>query len=173
MDQTNSNVAVNTDYLPLENFINWFMSMPFNWLAPVVNEFYDYGKFVSIVLYRKDQFQVELFLGLPHTTLAEMHTHPNVDSYEMGLCGKINFTCNGERGTDYKETIPLMQRTFSKVFANDKHGAEPEGGIAFLSFQYWKNGVKPTSVGHDWQDESEIKRDFKKDVEERGLMNAR
>ena len=48
----------------------------------------------GVVLYRKDNFQVELFICQPNTIIPE-HTHPDVDSYELFLYG-MKFTHSGE-----------------------------------------------------------------------------
>jgi hypothetical protein len=159
----------------LEQFITAYMNMPFQYaMSPVLNEFHDFGKFFSIVIYRKEQFQVELFFGLPEAKEAEAHTHPNVDSYEMHLTGKTNFHINGEAVEENavtpetaSHTVPLAAKVFQKVFANDVHGAKPEGGVAFLSFQLWKNGVKPSSVGHNWADHADKPRDAETDIKRR------
>ena len=159
----------------LEQFITWYMSIPFQYaMSPVLNEFHDFGKFMSIVIYRKDNWQVELFFGLPEAKEAEAHTHPDVDSYEMHLTGKMNFHVNGVIAADNAITpetsglsVPLTKRSFHKVFSDDIHGASPEGGIAFLSFQKWKNGVKPSSVGINWQDHAEKPRDAETDIQKR------
>ena len=44
----------------------------------------------GVVLYRRDNFQVELFICQPNTIIPE-HTHPDVDSYECFLYG-MKFT---------------------------------------------------------------------------------
>jgi hypothetical protein len=169
-----------SDTPSLEQFITWYMNAPFQFaMSPVLNEFNDFGKFFSIVIYRKDQFQVELFYGLPEAKEAEAHTHPDVDSYEMHVTGKMNFHCNGVVYPDTAITeetaalsVPLAVRSFQKVFSNDIHGANPEGGIAFLSFQHWKNDVKPSSVGHNWSDKAKIQRDMNTDIKIREIERS-
>jgi len=75
----------------------------------------------GVVLYRRDNFQVELFICQPNTVIPE-HTHPDVDSYECFLYG-MKFTHGG---------------TASK------------NGGAFISIQKWLNGVEPTHVSSNW-----------------------
>ncbi len=86
----------------------------------------------------------------------------------------MNFHVNGHIQPDSAITpetsglaVPLAQRTFHRVFSSDVHGANPEGGIAFLSFQYWKNDVKPSSVGLNWADKGEKTRDASNDIKNR------
>ena len=44
----------------------------------------------AILLYRRDQFQVQMF-AVPENTIVPEHTHPNVDSIEVYVGGNIMF----------------------------------------------------------------------------------
>ena len=57
----------------------------------------------GVVLYRRDNFQVELFICQPNTVIPE-HTHPDVDSYECFLYG-MKFTHSGETIIDHEEAF--------------------------------------------------------------------
>ena len=45
---------------------------------------------------------------------------------------------------------PLSNRLPVNVSRTAEHGVRFKGGGAFLSFQYWRNGKKPTTVGHNF-----------------------
>ena len=109
----------------------------------------------GVVLYRKDNFQVELFICQPNTVIPE-HTHPDVDSYELFLYG-MKFTHSGETVIDSEQALEEIEGMPSyayqtiRVRPNDPHGgtASKNGG-SFISIQKWLNGVEPTHVSSNW-----------------------
>lgn len=114
---------------------------------------YRMGDVTGVLLYRKDIWQVEMWIVPPHYVVPE-HTHPNVDSYEMYLGGNIRFSRNGEWATPDDFIAPkdggIVGRMI-RVNANDAHGGvSGDGGGVFLSIQKWLNGHKPHTVAADW-----------------------
>jgi hypothetical protein len=109
----------------------------------------------GVVLYRKNNFQVELFICQPNTIIPE-HTHPDVDSYELFLYG-MKFTHSGEevitnkQSEEEMEGMPSYAYETIRVKPNDPHGgvASKNGG-SFLSIQKWLNDVEPTHVSSNW-----------------------
>ena len=116
---------------------------------------------LAVVLYRRAPYQVELFCGAVESDLHSFaqHRHPNVDSIEYYLCGDVRFTVNGVRVLSDEALASTNDEgehraTGASVFVRSKdwHGAAVgKGGGAFLSFQKWKDGVEPSSVGLDWE----------------------
>jgi quercetin dioxygenase-like cupin family protein len=129
----------------LEQFMKWWLkNRPFN--TPTDAQMDYYGVLRGVVLYRKDNFQVQLFM-LPPNSNIDAHIHPNVDSYEVYISGDINFMCNDEWFT------PTEVGASIRIFPNSWHGGKfGERGGCFISIQKWLNGVPPTSVGADWRD---------------------
>lgn len=81
------------------------------------------------------------------------HNHPNVDSIEVMLAGRIEFTVRGRPAfrREVLEKNPCTQGMMIGVAAGVPHGAiVGEGGGAFISLQRWRQGVPITSVGIDW-----------------------
>lgn len=109
----------------------------------------------GIVLYRNENYQVELFICQPNTIIPE-HTHPDVDSYECFLYG-MKFTHSGETVIDSEQALeetegmPAYAYQTIRVRPNDPHGgtASKNGG-AFISIQRWLNNVEPTHVSSNW-----------------------
>lgn len=110
----------------------------------------------SILLYRKGQFQVQMF-AVPEGTVIPEHTHPNVDSIEVYAGGNIRFSHSGkyvyredelfrtERGLASRRGLAI------RVKPNDLHGGTfGAGGGVFLSVQHWLNGVEPHCVAADY-----------------------
>ena len=115
------------------------------------------GNVMSGVWYRKDQFQVELFMIAGPLIIPE-HTHPNVDSYEVLLGGQIRFSHSGKWLIPETYQVDIGDNGTSpyrgnrvKVKHNDPHGGVvgPEGAM-FFSVQHWLNGVTPHCVALDW-----------------------
>lgn len=138
------------NYKPLDNYYTHLMSNPFGNFIPALGTVYQYGPMLSIILDRTDYFQLELFLVPKEIELIEYHNHPNVDSYELHLAGDFIFESNKVKYTSSPELLALNQKNPVWVPTEHVHGGLFKTGGAFLSFQYWKNGVLPTSVGNDF-----------------------
>ena len=144
---------------PLDAFANWFMQQPLgNFLSRAPKDgLLNYGRVLSLVLYRKDEYQVELFLSAEKGGFPSEHRHPNVDSYEVHISGEVFLTVNGENAAR-REVVEDVRPDGSSPIAGyltrvrpgDFHGAHEDSSGAFLSIQRWLNGVQPTSVGLDW-----------------------
>jgi hypothetical protein len=113
-------------------------------------------KVKGVVLYRDNNKQVQLFIVEPNCIIPQ-HGHPDVDSYEMLLCG-MEFNINNKtilplrlsKLTD-KNNYPLGSKFLLRVRPNEIHGGKSSSnGGAFLSIQLWLNNKKPTSVGENW-----------------------
>ncbi len=143
----------------LSGFLKWYMKKG-PALSPV--PLHDSQHFVegvsTIVLYRNGQFQVQMVVASPDTHIPA-HKHPNVDSYEVFLRG-MEFEHDGKivltKGRcERKNIITDMSRyhgTILRVLPMDSHGGiSGATGGAFLSVQHWLNGIKPSSVGNDWE----------------------
>ena len=141
----------------LSYFANWYLNSGNikRLYTPFKNPLLFVEKVTSLVLYRKDNFQVELITCEPNTVIPE-HTHPDVDSYELFLHG-MKFTHNGETIISSEQAeeeingMPSHAYETIRVKPNDPHGgtASKNGGC-FLSIQKWLNGVTPTHVGNNW-----------------------
>lgn len=99
-----------------------------------------YEGFSGVTLYRNGPFQAQLFIVAPGAT-SPKHSHPNIDSVEYGIAGADTFT--SDRNHRIHGLICVAPGEGHTAFAN-------EGGGAFISFQKWLNGKKPTSVELDW-----------------------
>jgi hypothetical protein len=145
----------NTDH-SLEHFARHFLTGRINWWAvPRQDAIHNYDSIVGIVLYRKDQYQVELFIVPYSPSSFTLHCHPDVDTYEFPLTGDNALYLDGELMFTTEQVRQWLQgqlRSQPVHIAPDMwhcgHGATP---YAFLSIQHWLHGVQPTSVGLNWQ----------------------
>lgn len=150
----------------LRAFARWFLGQGFAALRPPADgvhffraaSYADGSAAAAVVLARAPPYQVELFVVPPDQPIV-LHSHPNVDSIECYVSGEVVFDVGDGPvvpremffRTDEDGASFLCGRWF-RIPAGVDHGAEvgPRGGT-FLSFQRWKDGVTPTSVGLDWK----------------------
>ena len=136
------------EFCELTSFLHFWIT--FKPLKPPLVDALDFsGSLSGLVLYRSGQYQVQLFL-LQENCEIKSHCHPNVDSYELAVSGKVAFEVDGNRHEDRALWDAV------RVYPTDEHTAYiGAGGGAFISVQHWLNGIQPSSVGWDWQDEQD------------------
>jgi hypothetical protein len=141
----------------LETFcVNFLKKAPVIGAVPFAGAVSTIENVTSILLYRKGQFQVQMF-AVPEGTVIPEHTHPNVDSIEVYVGGNIRFSHSGKyvyrEDELFENPAGLASRRglTIRVRPNDLHGGTfgPGGGV-FLSVQHWLNGVKPHCVAADY-----------------------
>lgn len=135
----------------LEDFLHWFLRQPMRgWHSSAL---YDYGPVRSLVVYRHGSYQVELFTIVANAGFPEEHRHPDVESYEVHMCGQIQLTLNGVLSCPTRLRLPHGRRQYvTHIRETDWHGAAPlPTGGAFVSVQRWLHDVPPTSVGLNWE----------------------
>lgn len=149
------------DFESLENYVDYVLGTPLLlWRPPKgANHFFhndhkgvEGGSLFGLVIDRQGSFQTELFFVAPELDKITLHTHPDVDSYEMHIAGDFNFIINGESFRNDSDGRALMDRkTLQAVPSSAVHGGTfPKGG-SFLSIQQWNNNIKPTTVGDNFE----------------------
>lgn len=136
------------DFKPLDHYFTNIMLKPFGMFKPV--NITQYGAMLGIVLDRQDYFQTELFIIPGDIKLIEYHHHPNVDVYQLAVCGDFIFESNNIQYKSSPEVIELNEKILASVPAGHIHGLLVDNASCFMTFQYWKNGAKPESVGNDF-----------------------
>jgi hypothetical protein len=118
----------------LEEFLQWFLAKaPCIGMVPFHEAVGSVEGVTKILLYRRGEFQVQLFAVPPNYIIPE-HIHPNVDSFEVYVGGQINFSHGGKFvNTKWEDSKP------------DEYGLSPFRGV-----QRWLNGVKPHCVASDY-----------------------
>ena len=141
----------------LTHFLTWYLDAGLRIFVPHSNFIHFVEGVTGLTIYRDGQYQVQLFTATPNTVIPS-HTHPNVDSYEVALSG-MEFYLNDKvvlprwyanlpahhcnLSTSHYEVVRVLPDSPHSAIAGDKGGS-------FMSVQHWLNGVKPTSVGNDW-----------------------
>lgn len=143
---------------PTEAFLYWFLrnGSPIG-QVPVFDAVSKVEEITSLLWFRKDNYQVQMFIVPPNYIIPE-HKHPNVDSYEIYIGGQIMFSHNGNYvfpsrflETPINDGTSKARGLFIRVRPNDLHGATiNEHGAVFMSTQRWLNGVEPHCVSEDY-----------------------
>ena len=148
----------------LTSFLEWYLKTGFRALyVPYSNFIHFYEGIHGLTIYRDEPYQVQLFTVEPNTVIP-IHTHPNVDSYEVSLSGmelilndKVALPRWQANLPDPTNDLPLSRYGVVRVLPDYPHGGSAgKNGGTFMSVQRWLNGVKPTSVAHDWGGETTL-----------------
>lgn len=120
----------------LSDFIEWFMDSRMPWMIPEDSEVYVTDNASSIILFRHDRYQVELYINYPKTHVP-LHGHPGLDVITMQV-GRMN---------------PILWGKAGKVLRSGKeHTANlaSEKGTVFLTFEKWLPGIPMTGASVQW-----------------------
>ena len=137
----------------LQQFAKRFLTGRINWWnVPRTNAITNYGTIIGIVLYRKEQFQVELYISPYNIAAFAEHTHPDV--MEFSLTGDADLVVNGQPCYSKEDAQSWLQGLLPTlpihIAPTSIHGGVSRTPYAFLSIQHWLNNVPPTSVGLNW-----------------------
>lgn len=138
----------------LEEFTKKFLQGRINWWNVPRLGITNFGNIISMLLYRENPFQVELFIVPYHNSSFTNHRHPNVDTYEFPLAGIHTLFFDGKplySEEDMSNWIDRIRDTGPIHIPPEQfHSGKGKTPYAFLSIQQWLNNTEPTSVGLDW-----------------------
>jgi hypothetical protein len=143
----------------LTEFMHWWRNTREININPYEDRIVHAGDTAGVTLYRKGEYQVELFIVQPNSVILP-HIHPNVDSYEDYIAGDIDFVLEGKLYNYMNggnSELPSIDENYLsvneplRVHPNSWHGGVfGKRGGTFISIQRWLNGVPPKFVGDDW-----------------------
>jgi len=143
----------------LQDFVNWYKSSGMPFRPPFEDPVYVTDITYSYVLFREGQYQAELYLMKPNTE-SPPHSHPGVENIIMALGGDTAVTIDGHYYDTSEYCKEPSQLGTSKMFgvcspiltAGFTHKAHAgKRGSAFISFEKWEEGTKPSSVVTQWE----------------------
>ena len=147
-----------TNETDIEQFAVHFLKGRIIWRNVPKDGIINFGKIISLCLYRKGVFQVELFISTEHNSTFPNHRHPDVDTVEFGLSGYGQLFVNDKPSYTEQQMEAWLAGNFKalpiRIQPTDWHSGIGHKPYAFLSIQKWLNGVKPTSVGLNWEGEA-------------------
>lgn len=147
-------VKIPNDWETIEDFADWYltakMPMMIPWNAAVVCS----DDATAMCLFRKGQYQVELYLVHPQQFVPH-HEHPKVEVITMFLSGgetsPTNENCAFGVGADWGMMAPKLE-------TGEAHGGITstidKSGFALLAFQKWPIGITPSSAAVQWRGET-------------------
>lgn len=136
------------DWATLEDFVAWFVDSKFPIIIPWNAEVRQTDDATTICLFRKGQYQVEIYLIYPGWVIPE-HGHPGVEVITMNMGG-------GRRGAKNKLGGSSIAGSLSeKLVDNATHGGESatifSDGYCLYSFEKWPKDIKMTSAAVHWK----------------------
>ena len=133
----------------VHEFCTWWYKNGTPMMVPDDAEVYCSDDATSIVLFRKGQFQVELYLVFPLPNLP-MHEHPRV---EVIKSRPPLYDQNNEVSqlTPVSETLLRGQRHGAGKNFDESDEGSTGLGFPLLAFQKWDDDLKPTTVASRWR----------------------
>lgn len=125
------------DWPSVVEFMDWYMEngRPINFGD---QEVFCTDDATAVCLFRRGQFQVELYLIHPNP-LVQAHEHPDVDVIKMRIFNDLAVASPAlTNGNSHGDGMRLE--------------AEKQG-FPLLAFQHWKNGT-PTTIASSWKGET-------------------
>jgi hypothetical protein len=126
------------DFADLQGFVEWYVGAGMPLLPPENPEVFLSDDATATCLFRKGQYQVEMYLIHPNP-LIPVHQHPGVENLEIGQSG-------WKTSVDFN----LIQR------AGQAHGMgfrvrAKHNGFALYSAQKWDAGITMSTIGARWK----------------------
>lgn len=138
------------DWDTLENFVDWYLTSKMPMLIPWNAEVIRSDDAVAICIFRKGNYQVELYLEYPKMWIRR-HSHPRMEVITMNLGGgKLS-----PKDTTL-DTSRLWGTMSKKLNPGSYHGDKGGGfgyGFVTLAFQRWEDPSEMTSAAVQWKGE--------------------
>lgn len=143
-----SGIVIPDSWTTIENFVDWYfevrMPMMIPWDASVMVT----DDATAICIFKKGQFQVELYLIWPNMEVVP-HSHPGVEVITVQMGG----------GKLYAKNVDNTSNTWGTIYktlkSGEVHGSGPYtkkgSGYAILAFQKWDDPNKMTSASVQWK----------------------
>lgn len=131
----------------VKSFADWWCRNGMPMAIPAGSRVYVTDNAASIAVFRRGQFQAELYLIHPKTPLPE-HGHPGVDVVQMRL--DINLSPKSGPfvvGDIWAAHAPVLRQ--GKSHSGGSFAMSGEGGMLLIAFEHWLD-AEPTSAAVAW-----------------------
>lgn len=122
----------------LREFVTWYVGNGMPLLPPEKPEVFLSDDATATCLFRKGQYQVELYLIHPNPVIP-VHEHPGVENLEIAQSG-------WQSAVDFR----FMQRAGESHGMGFRDRAKNEG-FALYSAQKWDDGLTLSTIGARWR----------------------
>ena len=121
----------------VREFAEWYVTAGLPTLFPVGNEVFCSDDATATCLFRKGQFQVELYMVHPRPVVPE-HSHPYMEVIEMRI-----------------DSITMLATLTNTLVSEETHGPgirleADVNGFPLIAFQHWLDR-KPTTIASMWK----------------------
>ena len=141
-------VNIPNNWDTLEDFVDWYMESKTPMMIPFNAEVIRSDDAVAICLFRKGQYQVELYLEFPRMYIRK-HAHPRMEVIIMELGG------GGLSPKQPNNTSKVWGTARKKLMPGEYHGGDTatvlSNGFCTLAFQRWENPEEMTSAAIHWK----------------------
>lgn len=124
----------------IEEFYTWYIDAGMPLMPPSGCEVFLSDDATSVALFRKGQFQVEMYLVHPKP-LVQLHEHPDVEVVKVYIDGT-------KFGSEYGQVSQVLRsggtHGIGGVMQNSK-------GFMLLAIQHWHPKLVPTTVAAAWR----------------------
>jgi hypothetical protein len=110
------------------------------------------GQIVSVVMDRCGQFQAEFFVLPVSSDRVLSHVHPDVDAVQLFVSGDLSFRVEEHEERYQSLGQKIGESYYIAVPQTAHHSAVAFGqGGSFFTFQAWKDGITPTTIGDKFE----------------------
>jgi hypothetical protein len=132
-------LSIPDSWSTIEEYANWYMNSKMPIHIPADSEVYRTEFSTSIILFRHNKFQTELYLTMPNATAK--HSHPGIDITQCQI-GPLSSNI-------------LLGQLSTTLYSNQYHQPNFENcklGSVFLAHQYWHSAcIKMCSATIVWK----------------------
>lgn len=142
----------------LEDFISWYVSIGMPLAIPGDARVYKTDDSLAISLFRKGQYQAELYL-IDETSSVRSHGHPNLEVIQLILLDRSGIRVSSQ-GTVSDGLGRFWGITQPKLLSGQVHGVgnEPQvndgRGYCMIAFEKWPLGATPSTAAAVWKGET-------------------
>lgn len=131
----------------LEEFVDWYMSAKIPLMVPWNAEVIRSDDATAICLFKKGQYQVELYLEFPRMSIVK-HSHPRMEVIVVDIGG------GGLHPKAENNTSKIWGRAHKKLMPGNAHGGDTSTvlgkGFVTLAFEKWENAEEMSSAAVQW-----------------------
>ena len=147
-------VKVPETWITIEEFTQWYLDLKMPMMIPWNANVICSDDATAMCLFRKGQYQVELYLVHPQQ-FVPLHEHPDLEVITMFLSGGETSPTSDNCAYGVGEHWGLMAPRLEK---GEAHGGitstVDRGGFALLAFQKWPVEIPPSTAAVRWRGET-------------------
>lgn len=164
-------IEIPDDWDTIEDFVDWYLDQRMPMMIPWNSEVIRSDDAAAICLFRKGNYQVELYLQLPRTSIL-LHSHPRMEVITMSLGGGCMSPPAEKSGcSDVWGTIE------QKLTSDQQHGGSDKkslaDGFVTLTFQRWDYPEEMSSAAVQWKGQNHVEGGYQQQLIERYKPDAK